>query len=127
MPVAEMPMSSPASRSAETASKALPRRVRRLKVSMTAMMASTPTSTESSRPVTSTPKRWMGSEGMGVGKGRSSRPQTFSARENMKRPVMMVRRIQPSLFCSSASRTAARSTTSPSSAPMRSPSGTTSQ
>jgi len=38
---------------------------------------------------------------------------------------MMVSRIQPSLFCSSASRTAARSTTTPSRAPNRIPSGTT--
>ena len=69
----------------------------------------------------------MGSAEMGVGKGRSSRPQTFSASEKRKRPMMMVRRIQPSLFCSSASRTPARSTTRPSSAPKSRPPGTTSQ
>src|SRR3954466_10731370 len=122
-----MPINSPASRSAETASKALPRSVRRLKTSIAPMMAKTPTPTDSSTGVTSTPRTWMGCCEIGVGNGRSSRPQTFSATEKKSSPRMMVSRIQPSLFCSSERRTPARSTNSPRRAPRRSPPGTTSQ
>ncbi len=90
-------------------------------------MARTPTATESSCRVTSTVNTRMESDEKGVGKGRSSRPQMFSAAEKKKSPMMIESRIQPSLFCSRARRTPARSTTSPSRAPKRRPPGTMSQ
>src|ERR1041384_8240905 len=49
---------------------------------------------------------------------------SFAENDTRNRLAMMVFRIQPSLFCCSASRTATRSTTTPSSAPNRIPSGT---
>ena len=79
--VAEMPISSPASASAETASNALPRSVWRLKTSIRPITAKTPIATDSSTGVTSTPSTWRRSCEIGVGKGRSSRPHTFSATE----------------------------------------------
>src|SRR5450759_5619490 len=125
--VAEIPISSAASRSAATASNALPNKVLRLNSSITPITANTPMATEISSGVMLMPKKCNESEEIGEGKGRSSRPQMFSAAEKPSKPKIMVSSIQPSLFCSSDKRTQARSTTSPIATPNNNPPGTINQ